>query len=86
MRTALISATLPEAAQKYAEAGLKGEIVLVVEGAPVVVEEQPTLESAVEMARDMIKEGIALNESAKRAAKQTGHKKGGIYKLLQRDE
>ncbi len=82
----VILTTLPEAAQRFSEAGLKGEIVLIVEGAPVVVEEPPTLESAVEMAREMIKEGTALNESAKRVAKQTGHKKGDIYKLLLKEE
>ena len=81
----VILTSLPEAALKYAEAPLKGEIVLIVEGAPTVEEEPQTLESAVEMARGLIEEGMALNEAAKQAAKLTGHKKGDIYKMLHKE-
>lgn len=82
----VILTTLPEAAQKFSQAKLKGEIVLVVEGAPTREEEPQTLESAVEMARGLIEEGLPLNESAKQAAKQTGQKKGDIYKMLHEEE
>ncbi len=82
----VILTTLPDAAQKFAQEKLKGEIVLVIEGAPVEEEEPQTLESAVEMARGLIKEGLPLNESAKQAAKLTGQKKGDIYKMLHKEE
>jgi len=79
----VILTTLPEAAQKYSEAALKGEIVLIIEGAPAPEEDVVTLEAAVAQARAKITEGLPLNEAAKLTAKQTGHKKGDIYKLLQ---
>jgi len=82
----VIHTTLNEAALRFGEAGPKGEIVLIIEGAPEPVTEETTLESAVEIARAKIEEGLPLNDAAKSAAKQTGHKKGDIYKLLQKGE
>ncbi len=79
----VILTDLKEAAQRFGEAGPKGEIVLIIEGAPEPVAEVTTLESAVQAARVKIEEGMPLNEAAKLTAKQTGHKKGDIYKLLQ---
>ncbi|HZK38994.1 MAG TPA: 16S rRNA (cytidine(1402)-2'-O)-methyltransferase [Clostridia bacterium] len=82
----VILTTLPLAAQKFAQEKLKGEIVLVIEGAPTLEEEPQTLESAVETAHGLIKEGLSLNEAAKQAAKQSGQKKGDIYKMLHQEE
>ena len=82
----VIHTTLTEAAQRFGEAGPKGEIVLIIQGAPEPAAEEATLESAVETARAKIAEGLPLNDAAKLAAKQTGHKKGDIYKLLQQGE
>ena len=82
----VIHTTLKEAVQKFGDGGPKGEIVLIVEGAPEPEKEEKTLEAAVETARAKIKEGIPLNEAAKAAAKQTGYKKSDIYKALQQGE
>lgn len=82
----VIHTTLKEAAQRFGEAGPKGEIVLIIEGAPEPEAEEITLDDAVQIARVKIEEGLPLNEAAKAAAKKTGHKKGDIYKLLQQEE
>jgi 16S rRNA (cytidine1402-2'-O)-methyltransferase len=79
----VILTTLPEAAQRFGEGGLKGEIVLIIEGAPEPETDTVTLEAAAELAKAKIGQGVPLNEAAKLLAKQTGHKKGDIYKLLQ---
>lgn len=77
-----IRTTLSEAAEKYAEEGLKGEIVLVIEGMPESEKETVTLEQATELAKVYMKEGIGVSMAAKKAAKETGIKKGDIYKAL----
>lgn len=77
-----IRTTLSEAAEKYAEESLKGEIVLVIEGAPESTEEETTLEEAVKLAGGYMNEGLGASMAAKKAAKETGHKKGDIYKAL----
>lgn len=79
----VILTTLPEAAQRFGEGGPKGEMVLIIEGAPEPEEDVITLEAAVAQARDKMAEGMPLNEAAKLTAKETGYKKGDIYKLLQ---
>lgn len=77
-----IRTTLESAAQKYAEESLKGEIVLVIEGMAEAQDEEVTLEEAVELARVYMNEGLGASLAAKKAAKETGHKKGDIYKEL----
>ncbi len=77
-----IRTTLSAAAEKYAEEGLKGEIVLVIEGAPEDSEDEITLEEAVKLAEVYMNEGIGASMAAKKAAKETGYKKGDIYKEL----
>lgn len=74
--------TLSEAARRYSEESPKGEFVLVIEGAPVPVEEPLTLEEAIELARTFLEEGASVSESAKRAAKESGHSKAEIYKKI----
>lgn len=78
----VIRTTLREAVQAYGEGGLKGEIVLVIEGAPEPQKEEATLEDAFSLAREYMEEGVSASEAAKRAAKETGLKKGDIYKCL----
>ncbi len=79
----VIRTTLEKASEDYAQGGIKGEIVLVVDGASSDTEESPTLESAVELAKAMVDGGMSINDASKLAAKQTGIKKGDIYKQLQ---
>lgn len=77
-----IRTTLSDACAKYGDGGLKGEIVLVVEGK---AEEEPqilTLEDAVSMARALVDGGCSASDAAKQAAKATGRRKNEIYKEL----
>ena len=57
--------------------------MLIVEGKPDDEEEEISLESATQMALDLVKGGASKNEAAKEVAKKTGLKKSDIYKSLQ---
>ena len=78
----VIRINLSEAAEKYAEEALKGEIVLVIEGKQESAEAEATLEDALRLANIYIKEGVSPSMAAKKAAKETGIKKGDIYRQL----
>ena len=78
----VIRTTLSAASQDYADGSLKGEIVLVISGAEKTVEEEMTLEAAVELARNRVDGGMSASSAAKEAADISGFKKGEIYKLL----
>ena len=41
------------------------------------------MDSALEIAAELIEQGMSVNEAAKQTAKQTGFKKSDIYKSLQ---
>lgn len=82
----VIRTTLKEAAEKYKEESLKGEIVLVIEGYTEDEADEPTLEDAILKAKEYMNEGMSVSFAAKMAAKDTGIKKGDIYKALQEDE
>ena len=74
--------TLFEATEKYSKVAPKGEFVLIVEGKPEDEAEEITLEDAINIAKNLINDGLSKNEAAKEAAKQTGIKKSDIYKSL----
>lgn len=79
----VIITTLPEAAERYADGGAKGEFVLIIEGAPEPQKSEAALSDAVALALRLSKEqGLSGSDAAKSAAKQTGLKKGDIYKEL----
>lgn len=78
----VIRTTLCAAAEKYSEESLKGEIVLIINGAPAEEKEKMTLEQAAEYAKSLINDGESKSDAAKIAAKECGYKKGDIYKLL----
>ena len=80
----VIRTTLSEAAEMYGEENKpRGEYVLIVEGFDPDTESSAyTLEDAVEMAKNYMKEGSPASLAAKTAAVDTGFKKGDIYKLL----
>ena len=82
----VIRLSLKEAAEKYKEESLKGEIVLVIEGYTEDEDDEPTLEDAILKAKEYMNEGMSVSFAAKQAAKDTGIKKGDIYKALQEDE
>lgn len=81
----VIRTNLTEAAQKYADGSLKGEIVLIIEGKR---ETEPdfSVSDALRIAYAAMADGKSLNDSAKEAAKITGIKKGDIYKALNNKE
>lgn len=78
----VIRTTLCAAAEKYSEESLKGEIVLIINGAPAEEKEKMTLEQAAEYAKSLVNDGESKSDAAKIAAKECGYKKGDIYKLL----
>lgn len=85
----VIRTTLEQAVERYSEAPLKGEIVLVIDGAkPVGNNKVYTEEEAADLAIALAAgEDVSLSEASKKAAKETGIKKGIIYKLAtERDE
>ena len=78
----VIKTTLAEASLKYREEKLKGEIVLVIEGEKYSEDEEYTLEDAIILAKKYMDEGMSSSMAAKQAAKESGIKKGDIYKAL----
>lgn len=79
----VIRTTTKNAAENLSDGSVKGEIVLVLEGAPQVDDtEELTLEYAVETAKKLIENGARATDAAKEAAVLTGFKKNEIYKEL----
>lgn len=71
--------TLEEAVKLYQEKQPRGEFVLVVEGAREE-EQQFSFEEAVGLILQLVDQGSALSQAAKDVARQTGYKKGDLYK------
>lgn len=78
----VIRTTLSQAVSDYPENNLKGELVLIIEGAKENAKEEITLEDAKKLALDFVSAGMSKNDASKMVAKQTGLKKSDIYKLL----
>lgn len=78
----VIRTDLMQAAERYSKEQPKGEFVLIIEGAPEEKAEGMTLEQAAEYARELVEGGESKTNAAKQAAKESGMKKGEIYKLL----
>lgn len=79
----VIRTTTKFAAENYADGSIKGEIVLVLEGAKNDdTDKNYTLEQAAEIARKLIENGEKTSEAAKQAAAVTGFKKNEIYREL----
>ncbi|MBR3290453.1 MAG: 16S rRNA (cytidine(1402)-2'-O)-methyltransferase [Clostridia bacterium] len=74
--------TLKEATKRYETEEPRGEIVLVIEGAPAPAVPDVTLSDAAALARTYIDAGDRPADAAKKAAGQTGHKKNEIYKQI----
>lgn len=79
--------TLSEAIAFYEQNSPRGEFVLIIEGAPrQALTQETTLEEAVEIAKQLIEEGVPPSEAAKRASKQTGFKRSEIYtRMIEKD-
>lgn len=79
----VIKTTLSAAAEKYKSEQLKGEIVLVIEGRREDdTQEEISIDDALILARNLVTQGMSVSMAAKQAAKETGLKKGDIYKAL----
>ncbi|MDD6807625.1 MAG: 16S rRNA (cytidine(1402)-2'-O)-methyltransferase [Oscillospiraceae bacterium] len=78
----VIRTTLQKAVEDYPSNNLKGELVLIIEGAKEEQKDELTLKDAVLVAREFLGAGMSVNDASKMAAKQTGIKKSDIYKEL----
>lgn len=78
----VLRTTLGQAAGAYADGGLRGEIVLVIEGAEAPAQDAVLLEDAVEIARRRMAAGQSASDAARQTARETGLKKGDLYKAL----
>lgn len=77
--------TLAAAVDRYTASPPRGEFVLILEGASPPEADIPDEETAVALAaRLMDTEGLSPSDAAKRAATETGLKKGDIYRRLTR--
>jgi len=82
----VIRTTLKDAAENLTDGSVKGELVLVIEGAAVPEKVEDTIEDAIELAKQRIANGMSASAAAKEAAGITGFKKGDIYKKLIEDQ
>ncbi len=82
MHEQVIRTTLREAAEVYSNGGIKGEIVLIIEGKKAEQTAEITLDDAVNMAKELVEKGMSVNNAAKETAAHTPFKKGDIYKAL----
>ncbi len=80
----VIRTTLAQAACRFRQETPRGEFVLVVEGAAPPAPAEITPEQAAELAAGYMAQGLSASEAAKRAASETGVKKGEIYRLVAR--
>lgn len=68
--------------RRYREEAPRGEFVVVVEGAAPPQAPPASPEDGAALAGAYVREGLSPSEAAKRAAAETGLKKGDIYRLL----
>lgn len=80
----VIRTTLTGAIEKYETESPKGEFVLVIEGKKEEKEEI-TFEDALSLAKAYMSQGMSVSMASKQAAKETGIKKGDLYKALQEE-
>lgn len=80
----VIRTTLFGAVEKYESEAPRGEFVIVIEGKKEE-KEVVTLEDALSLARAYMSQGMSVSMAAKQAAKETGMKKGDLYKALQEE-
>jgi 16S rRNA (cytidine1402-2'-O)-methyltransferase len=76
--------SLREAAERYGENTLKGELVLIIEGAQRNEESLMTLSEAAEEALRLSKTEMSLKDAIKAAAESSGQKKNAVYEEVMR--
>lgn len=77
----VIKIDLVDAAEKYSKEELKGELVLIIRGAEPK-EDEMSLEDAIKYALNLVESGESKTNAAKLASKESGIKKGEIYKAI----
>ncbi len=82
----VIHTTLAEATVRYRNEPARGEFVLILEGRAPEAAAAATPEDGVHLARLYMEESLSPSDAARRAAAETGLKKGDIYRLLTRKE
>ena len=78
----VVQTTLKEAEAFYRENTPRGEYVLIISGAQEPTPTVYTLEDALELARQEVRQGASASTAAKTAAGKTGLKKGDIYRKM----
>src|SRR5438132_5267249 len=78
----VLRGTLSELAASVAGRELRGEVTLVVEGAPAVASGTGEIEEAVALARSLTKEGMRKRDAAKEAAARSGVPARKLYEAL----
>lgn len=78
----VVRASLREAAATFGDRSVRGEVVLVIEGAPDPAPGAGDLERAVELAAALTAGGARKREAAREAARTTGVPAGRIYERL----
>ena len=76
----VIRTTFSGALELYKEKSPRGEYVLIIEGAPEEEETELTFEEAVERVKALRESGVSVSDAAKQVAKETGYKKGDLYR------
>ena len=76
----VVRITLSQAVERYREQTPKGEFVLVVEGAGEPVQEEISLEAAVEQVRERLRAGEPLSAASKAVSRATGYPKSLLYR------
>ncbi len=77
----VIRTTFSGALERYREKSPRGEYVLIVEGAPESETAPLSLAEAVEQVKALRASGLPVSEAARQVAKETGYKKGELYRL-----
>ena len=76
-----VPTTLSEAVKRYTADPPRGEFVLVVEGATGEAE-TASPETALILAKGYMAQGLSASDAARRAAAESGLRKGDVYKML----
>ena len=77
----IIRTTFSGALALYREKSPRGEYVLIIEGAPEPEKTSLTLEDAAAQVKKLRESGLSVSDAAKQVAKETGYKKGDLYRL-----
>jgi len=79
--------TISQAVEHYSQkTSIKGEFVLVIEGAKPEEKAEITIDDAAKQVRELVKSGMKLSDACKEIAKLTGFKKSELYSKGQEEK